>query len=42
METEWLDESEREARLRLVAVVGLLPGALDAQLRTSAGLTHFE
>lgn len=42
METEWLDEAEREAWLRLVAVVELLPGALDAQLRTSAGLTHFE
>ena len=42
METEWLDAAEREAWLRLVAVVELLPGALDAQLRTSAGLTHFE
>lgn len=42
METEWLDEAERAAWLRLVAVVELLPGALDAQLRTSAGLTHFE
>jgi len=42
METEWLDEGEREAWLRLVAVVELLPGVLEAQLRTSAGLTHFE
>lgn len=42
METQWLDEVERETWLRLVAVVELLPGALDAQLRTSAGLTHFE
>jgi DNA-binding MarR family transcriptional regulator len=42
METEWLDESERDAWLRLVAVVELLPGVLDAQLRTEAGLTHFE
>jgi DNA-binding MarR family transcriptional regulator len=42
MDTEWLDESEREAWLRLVAVVELLPGALDAQLRADAGLTHFE
>jgi DNA-binding MarR family transcriptional regulator len=42
METEWLDESEREAWLRLVAVVELLPGVLDAQLRADAGLTHFE
>lgn len=42
METEWLDPSEREAWLRLIAVVELLPGVLDAQLRMSAGLTHFE
>lgn len=42
METEWLDKAEREAWLRLVAVVELLPGVLDAQLRTEAGLTHFE
>ena len=42
METQWLDDSEREAWLRLVAVVELLPGVLDAQLRTQAGLTHFE
>lgn len=42
METEWLDETEREAWLRLVAVVELLPTALDAQLRTQSGLTHFE
>lgn len=42
METRWLDEDERAAWLRLVAVVELLPGVLDAQLRASAGLTHFE
>jgi DNA-binding MarR family transcriptional regulator len=42
MDTEWLDESERQAWLRLVAVVELLPGVLDAQLRADAGLTHFE
>lgn len=42
MDTEWLDETERQAWLRLVAVVELLPGVLDAQLRASAGLTHFE
>ena len=40
--TRWLDEVEREAWLRLVAVVELLPGVLDAQLRATAGLTHFE
>lgn len=42
METIWLDEAERDAWLRLVAVVELLPGVLDAQLRAEAGLTHFE
>ncbi len=42
METEWLDQAERDAWVRLVAVVELLPGVLDAQLRTSAGLTHFD
>jgi DNA-binding MarR family transcriptional regulator len=42
METEWLDETERDAWLRLVAVVELLPGVLDAQLRTEAGLSHYE
>jgi DNA-binding MarR family transcriptional regulator len=42
METQWLDERERAAWLRLVAVVELLPGLLDAQLRAHAGLTHFE
>ena len=42
MEPEWLDETEREAWLRLVAVVELLPGALEAQLRAESGLTHFE
>ena len=35
-------EDERAAWLRLVAVVELLPGVLDAQLRRDAGLTHFE
>lgn len=42
MGTTWLDEEERAAWLRLVAVVELLPGALDGQLRRDAGLTHFE
>lgn len=42
METEWLTEEERAAWLRLVAVVELLPGVLDSQLRAQAGLTHFE
>jgi len=42
METRWLDPTEREAWLRLIAVVELLPGVLDTQLRSSSGLTHFE
>jgi DNA-binding MarR family transcriptional regulator len=42
METQWLDEAERAAWLRLAAVVELLPGVLDSQLRLQSGLTHFE
>ena len=42
MGTQWLDENERAAWLRFIAVVELLPGVLDSQLRTEAGLTHFE
>jgi DNA-binding MarR family transcriptional regulator len=42
MDTPWLDDDERAAWLRLIAVVELLPGVLDSQLRTEAGLTHFE
>ena len=42
MDAQWLDEAERDAWLRLIAVVELLPGVLDAQLRSQAGLTHFE
>ena len=42
MDTRWLDERERDTWIKLVAVVELLPGALDSQLRRDAGLTHFE
>lgn len=42
MGTEWLDDAERAAWVRLVAVVELLPGILDSQLRAESGLTHFE
>jgi DNA-binding MarR family transcriptional regulator len=42
MGTPWLDDTERQAWLRLVAVTELLPAVLDSQLRTQAGLTHFE
>jgi DNA-binding MarR family transcriptional regulator len=42
MEPRWLDADERAAWLRVVALVELLPGALDAQLRRDSALTHFE
>ena len=42
METRWLDDEEIAAWTRFIAVVELLPGALDSQLRRDAGLTHFE
>ena len=42
METRWLDDEELDAWIRLIAVVELLPGALDAQLRRDSGLTHYE
>src|SRR5690606_28354127 len=42
MDTEWLDETQLDAWVKLIAVVELLPGALDSQLRRDAGLTHFE
>lgn len=42
METPWLDAEQLDAWVKLVAVVELLPGALDSQLRQDSGLTHFE
>jgi DNA-binding MarR family transcriptional regulator len=42
MDPRWLNDAERAAWLRFIAVVELLPGVLDSQLRTQAGLTHFE
>ncbi len=42
METKWLSEQERGAWLGLAAVVELLPGVLDSQLRRDADLTQFE
>lgn len=38
----WLDAAEMRAWLRLVAVLELLPGTLDAQLRRDAAMTHFD
>jgi DNA-binding MarR family transcriptional regulator len=40
--TRWLDRRELRAWIRLVGVLELLPGALDAQLRRDADVTHFE
>ena len=42
MDTKWLTDDERAAWVRLVAIVELLPGALDAQLRKDSDLTHFD
>lgn len=41
-ETPWLDDGEMRAWLRLVAVLELLPAALDGQLRRDAAMTHFD
>ena len=42
MDTPWLDDRQLDTWVKLVAVVELLPGVLDSQLRRDAGLTHFE
>ena len=42
MSTRWLDDDEQAAWVRLAAVVEVLPGVLEAQLRRDSGLTHFE
>lgn len=42
MGTRWLDDDEIAAWVRLIAVVELLPGVLDTQLRRDHGLTHYE
>src|SRR5215207_2585166 len=41
-QTVWLTDDERAAWLRLIAVVELLPGVLDSQLRAEEGMSHFE
>jgi len=38
----WLSPEEQSAWLGLIAVVELLPGALDSQLQRDAGISHFE
>jgi DNA-binding MarR family transcriptional regulator len=42
VDTRWLTPEQLSAWVRLVAVVELLPGALETQLRRDADLTHFE
>jgi DNA-binding MarR family transcriptional regulator len=42
MDPRWLDDAQRAAWVRLAAVVELLPGRLDAQLRRDAELSHYE
>jgi DNA-binding MarR family transcriptional regulator len=41
-DTPWLDRSQMAAWVRFVAVLELLPGVLDSQLRRDSGVTHFE
>ena len=42
VDVKWLSDDELAAWVRLVAVVELLPGVLDGQLRRDAALTNFE
>jgi DNA-binding MarR family transcriptional regulator len=42
VDVPWLTDDELAAWVRLIGVVELLPGVLDAQLRRDAGLSHFE
>ena len=42
METRWLSAAELGAWVRMAAVLELLPGVLDSQLRRDADLTHFD
>jgi DNA-binding MarR family transcriptional regulator len=42
VDTNWLEQDELGAWVRLAAVLELLPGVLDSQLRRDAELTHFQ
>lgn len=42
MDTTWLTKDELAAWVRLAAVLELLPGVLDSQLRRDADLTNFD
>jgi len=42
VDANWLNDEELAAWVRLAAVLELLPGELDSQLRRDAELTHFD
>lgn len=42
MSARWLDDNELAAWMRFIAVVELVPGVLDTQLRRDADLSHYE
>jgi len=42
VDAKWLNDEELAAWVRTAAVLELLPGVLDSQLRRDAELTHFE
>jgi DNA-binding MarR family transcriptional regulator len=41
-EPRWLSDEEKDTWFALVSLLIRLPGALDAQLRREAGISHFE
>ncbi len=41
-DTPWLDRRQMAAWVRFVAVLELLPGVFDSQLRRDSGVTHFD
>ncbi len=41
-EPRWLDDDERAAWIGLMAVLLRVPAALDRQLRTDSGMSHFD
>ena len=42
VDTPWLDQEQKAAWVRFVAVLELLPSQLDTQLRRDAQITHFD
>src|SRR3954447_15314684 len=41
-DVRWLSDEQQRAWKKLIAVVELLPGALESQLQRDRGLSHFE